>query len=283
MKRWAKGFAILILLFPALSLLPSALADSALSFGTFTLAPGKYIQFSIELQKNDRFEGNFTVSNLLPYKPIVTMPWGNNSIHSYSIDVTMIMSNPYFNKPYTPQKILDFSGAKGNFLYFFNWTADRSSSYLIIFYCSTEYFPQDAKIPQITFNYNVRENNPLKINILSPLNQTYEESSIPLNFTVSRANSMVTYSLDRKDNATLDANTTLTGLSDGIHTATVYANDTFGYSDNQSVTFRVEPNLTIESGSIIWFVVAFLVFLISLAAIMMVLYRRHRKLTILSS
>jgi hypothetical protein len=230
------------------------------------------------LQKNDRFEGNFTVSDLLPYKPVVTFPWGNNDIHTYSIDVTMIMSNPEFNKPYTPQKILDFNGVKGNSLYFFNWTANRSAPYLVIFYCSSEYFPQEAKIPQMTFNYNVREDNSLKVNILSPLSQTYEEMSIPLNFTVSRANNIVTYSLDRKDNVTLYGNTTLTGLSNGIHTATVYASDTFGYSDSQTVTFRVEPITTAESGSITWLGVAFAVSIVALAAVMVVVfYRRHRK------
>jgi hypothetical protein len=278
MNSLGKSFALVLVALFLLSLvnLPSVvLADSELTSGTFALAPGCYIQFSIELQKNDRFEGNFTVSDLLSYKPVVTFPWVDNDIHTYSVDVTMIMSNPEFNKPYTPQKILDFNEVEGNSLYFFNWTAIRSAHYLVIFYCSEEYFPQDARIPQMTFNYNVREDNFLKVNVLSPLSQTYEESSIPLNFTVSRANNVVTYSLNRKDNVTLYGNTTLTGLSNGMHSVTVYTNDTFRYTDSQTVTFTIDKQEPFSTLTVVIGLVVVVVFVVAIASL--IFYRRHRK------
>jgi hypothetical protein len=86
MNSFGKSFALVLVALFLLSLvtLPSAvLADNELTSGTFALAPGSYIQFSIELQKNDRFEGNFTVSDLLSYKPVVTFPWVNNDSYIF--------------------------------------------------------------------------------------------------------------------------------------------------------------------------------------------------------
>jgi hypothetical protein len=44
-----------------------------------------------------------------------------------------------------------------------------------------------------------------------------------LNFTVSEAASRITYSLDEGDNVTITGNTTLSRLSEGAHSITVYA------------------------------------------------------------
>jgi hypothetical protein len=77
--------------------------------------------------------------------------------------------------------------------------------------------------------------------IVVPENITYNESSVPLAFTVgTSATSWVGYSLDGKDNVTIDGNTTLTGLSNGAHNVTVYANDTFGnVGSSQTITFTI--------------------------------------------
>lgn len=275
MGNTSKNFVLVLvaLFLTSLVALPSAvLADSELTSGTFALAPGYYIQFSIELQKNDRFEGNFTVSDLLPYKPVFTVWWGNNDIHTYSVDVTMIMSNPEFNKPYNPQKILDFNGVKGNSPYFFNWTANRSASYLVIFYCSEEFFPSDAKIPQMTFKYTVLEAIPTEITVLSPLNQTYYESKLSLNFTTNKPLSWVGYSLDGKDNVTIDGNTTLTELPNGLHKITVYANNTYGnLVDPETIFFTVEPF------PVIFVAVSAIVVVVAVIGVGLLFYFKKRK------
>lgn len=67
-----------------------------------------------------------------------------------------------------------------------------------------------------------------KISLLSPLNQTYNESSVPLVFTVDTPVNWTGYSLDGKENVTITGNTTLSGLSGGLHNMAVYANDTYG-------------------------------------------------------
>ena len=247
MGNTSKNFVLILaaLFLTSFVALPSTvLADSEFTSGTFPLHPSWHIQYYLDLQKNDRFEGNFTVSDLLPYKPVMTLPWANNEIHTYSISVTMIMSNPEPNKPgpYNPQRILDFNKVNGNSLYSFNWTANNSAHYLVIFYCSEESFPSDAKIPQMTFEYNVVEATPTEITVLSPLNQTYTESNLYLNFTTKKPLSWVGYSLDGKSNVTIDNNTTLTGLSNGLHKITVYANNTYGnVVVPETVFFTVEP------------------------------------------
>jgi hypothetical protein len=83
--------------------------------------------------------------------------------------------------------------------------------------------------------------NLLKPVIVAPENIVYNESSVPLEFTLDTSvSSWVGYSLDGKDNATIQGNTTLTGLSNGEHNVTVYANDTFGnIGASQPVNFTV--------------------------------------------
>jgi hypothetical protein len=69
---------------------------------------------------------------------------------------------------------------------------------------------------------------PPTISILSPLNQTFQTSSITLVFTVDTPSSWIGYSIDGQANVTALGNTTLLGLPDGAHDILVYANDTSG-------------------------------------------------------
>jgi hypothetical protein len=79
-----------------------------------------------------------------------------------------------------------------------------------------------------------------KINILSPLMQTYNVSSVSLNFIVDRSASWMSYSLDGADNVTFTGNLTLSGLSSGVHNVTVYASDSFGsVGASEMVSFTV--------------------------------------------
>ena len=105
---------------------------------------------------------------------------------------------------------------------------------------------------------NNRDNYPLMepypdttppiITILSPENKTYATTSIPLTFTVDECTRWIAYSLDGKSNITITGNTTLSGLSEGTHTITVYANDTAGNMGTSStVYFTVDttpPDIT---------------------------------------
>jgi hypothetical protein len=82
--------------------------------------------------------------------------------------------------------------------------------------------------------------NPPKISFISPQVENYTVSDVPLNFTVDNPISQIAYSLDAKENVTVAGNTTLTGLSNGVHNITVYVNDTYGGTGkSETISFTV--------------------------------------------
>jgi N-acetylneuraminic acid mutarotase len=88
--------------------------------------------------------------------------------------------------------------------------------------------------------FYVQETTPPKISVLSSFNQTYNESSVFLVFTVDKPVNWIGYSLDGEENVTVTGNFTLTGLSNGLHNVTVYAKDTFeNVGASATVTFTV--------------------------------------------
>jgi hypothetical protein len=74
----------------------------------------------------------------------------------------------------------------------------------------------------------VLDSVPPQISVLSPMSQTYNETSVSLVIAVDEAVNWTGYSLDGKDNVTITGNTTIADLLNGLHNVTVYANDTFG-------------------------------------------------------
>ena len=90
---------------------------------------------------------------------------------------------------------------------------------------------------------------PPEISILSPtVNQTFNESSVPLVFNIDRNVSLQSYSLDGEANVTLSGNETIGDMKNGLHTITVYANDTFGNEGaSQPVNFTVAIPKAINS------------------------------------
>jgi hypothetical protein len=81
------------------------------------------------------------------------------------------------------------------------------------------------------------------VSVFSLGNATYFGSFL-LNFSVSKPATWIGYSLDGLDNVTVTGNTTLAGLSSGLHNVTVYAKDAFentGASETVSFTVAEEP------------------------------------------
>ena len=110
------------------------------------------------------------------------------------------------------------------------------------------------------------EITPPTIFIVSPENKTYNVNHVPLTFTVSEPTSWIGYSLDGQANATITENTTLTGLSDGIHSLTVYARDIVGNTGtSETIYFSVsqpEPFPTLIVATIVIIAVIGVAFLI---------------------
>jgi hypothetical protein len=86
----------------------------------------------------------------------------------------------------------------------------------------------------------VLQHMPPKISVLSPLNQTYDKSGVPLAFTIDKAVNWTGYSLDGGKNVTIAGNCSIAGVPNGVHSITVYANDTYGnMGASPTVTFTV--------------------------------------------
>lgn len=242
MNRKASIVAILIAVFfiYSVAMLPSVLADTWLPSGTIQLVPESYLQYFVQLQKGDRFEGNFTVTDLTPHNPTTNLPWVNQSqIQTFGVEISAFAE---IGKGSESPQIFhfgnDYLNPTGESQYFFNYTAEYSAFYYVVIYCSTNIFDNVA-IPKVIINYNVIEAAPFKLQILSPLNQTYRESSIPLSIATVREVITMSYSLDGNINATFNGNTTLTGLADGMHHISVYAIDSNNYTYTQIITFTV--------------------------------------------
>ena len=73
-----------------------------------------------------------------------------------------------------------------------------------------QYFPIGYGTPDPSY---VLEHTPPQMSFQSPLNQTYNDSSVPIVFTVNKNITLTSYSLDGLQNVTIVGNTTLTGLS----------------------------------------------------------------------
>jgi N-acetylneuraminic acid mutarotase len=101
--------------------------------------------------------------------------------------------------------------------------------------------------------------------IISPQNIVYNESGIPLTFTLSKSASWIGYSLDGKENVSITDNTTINGLSNGMHNITVYARDVNGVGNSQTVSFTINETASptiIVAGSGIAVIIAVLLIVV---------------------
>ncbi len=88
------------------------------------------------------------------------------------------------------------------------------------------------------------------VTIINPENKTYSENSVAVGVSLSEAGSWGAYSLDGAANATMSNSTltfwsaTISGLSNGGHTAVFYANDSSGNMGTNNRIFSVDTTLT---------------------------------------
>lgn len=95
-----------------------------------------------------------------------------------------------------------------------------------------------SKNSSLSFNF-VIDKTPT-VSFLSFENTTFNNSTIPLSFIVDQPVSKVTYSLDGKENVTINGNTTLTDLPNGYHNVTVYATNEFeNTGSSETVNFSI--------------------------------------------
>jgi parallel beta-helix repeat protein len=208
-------------------------------------------------------ENNLVVGNTIENNknPVVTvcnvMFWGasNNTIyHNNFIGNSFLAGNAAVDSPY-PVNVWDAGYPLGG-NYWSNYRTKYPSAVEIdgSGIGNTSYRIDGQNIDRYplmeAFNttFGALQTTPPKVSLGSPLNQTYDESGVPLNFSVNvlspvKGVNWTGYSLDGQQNVTITGNTTLTGLSSGLHNVTVYANDTYGnMAASETVTFTIsEP------------------------------------------
>jgi PKD repeat protein len=88
------------------------------------------------------------------------------------------------------------------------------------------------------------DKTPPTIHIPSPENVTYKQSSVPLTFVINERTSVpwISYCLDGLENTTITGNTTLTDLSNGLHSVIVFASDT---SNNTGSSNKVHFSVSV--------------------------------------
>jgi N-acetylneuraminic acid mutarotase len=113
---------------------------------------------------------------------------------------------------------------------------------------------------------------PPRVSVVSPENKNYTSSNVSLIFAVNKQTSWLGYSLDGQKNVTITNNTTLAGLSSGLHNVTVYAKDAFeNMGASETVIFNVTepfPTALVVAASVATF---------ALAAVGVLVYFRKRK------
>jgi N-acetylneuraminic acid mutarotase len=120
------------------------------------------------------------------------------------------------------------------------------------------------------------DTTPPTISFVSPENETYTVTDVPLTFTVSEPTSWIGYSLDGQAIVTIAGNTTLTGLSDGSHSLTVYANDTYGNTGtSETIYFSIKTQPS-ELFPTTWIVVAVVAITVIIAVAAVALKKRHK-------
>jgi len=123
--------------------------------------------------------------------------------------------------------------------------------------------------------------SPPYIGIVSPENKTYTVNSVSLTFTVSETTSWIKYSLDGQANVTIPGDKTLPDLSDGLHSITVYAQDTDGQiGASETIYFTIaEGSETPQSMSlpIIWIVVVIVALVVVVGVILFYFLKTKKK------
>jgi parallel beta-helix repeat protein len=125
---------------------------------------------------------------------------------------------------------------------------------------------------------------PPQILITSPANKTYTTADgtvdIQLTCEVNEPVTWIAYSLDQKPNTTITGNTTLFGLSKGVHSVAVYALDAAGNTGASStVQFSVEAPAPAEPFPPAWLLPAAIATVIAAGTVVVVYIRKTRKKT----
>lgn len=184
---------------------------------------------------------NFTVELLPDNPPIYTRCVLSNlrSGRNVTVDVTGQRTNASNEYQYYTSVFSQYNSSLPNL-------ADGTYILTVQRYHVKPMEPEGIKVRIYASVFFTIDTIPPDISVLMLENRTYDTPDVPLSFTVNELASQITYNLDEQENVTITGNTTLTGLSGGSHTLTVYAKDVAGnIGISETITFSIqEPFLT---------------------------------------
>ena len=101
------------------------------------------------------------------------------------------------------------------------------------FYRDTSASPYSLKLSSVPLNGMSEVTNftvvkPPVVDVISPLNRTYNDITISLTFAVNKPVVWMGYSLDGQENETVRGNTTITGLPNGLQKKKVFPKNPVG-------------------------------------------------------
>jgi parallel beta-helix repeat protein len=124
-----------------------------------------------------------------------------------------------------------------------------------------------------TVSLYLQKTTPPKIALLLSINQVFNESSIPLFFMVDKQVKWMGYSLDGEQNVTITGNSTISGLTNGLHNVTVYAKDTFGNEGaSETIIFNINVSEPFPTS-----LISAVVITIAISGIGLAIYFKKRK------
>ena len=165
--------------------------------------------------------------------------WQEKSTNVYHNDGIYIPGDPYAITEFS--KILNLTeipeGRHTITFYAIEWGAYIEEPYAHMFSINGS--------SSVNFTIDVVSPN---ISVLSPMNSTYDSSNVPLNFVVDDSVSHISYVLNGMENVTVGGNTTLTKLTNGEHSVTVYVTDKAGnIGISELVYFTVDMPETLST------------------------------------
>jgi hypothetical protein len=128
--------------------------------------------------------------------------------------------------------------------------------------------------------YFTVDTTPPTVSILYLNNTICSLAEVPLNFSVDESTSSITYCVDNAGNVTAAGNCTLTGLSDGQHSLTIYAWDmggNVGISETATFTVDKQPESTSAPEPLPWLPIAAVFVTAAVIAVATVVYLKKRK------
>ncbi len=225
MKRIAIVSTLVCALFLSVSALSKPVSADIVDDDGTRVATGPYITFPVNTTYNSRF---LTLNISFSAQLFSNVRFSA----TYSLDGTASVTVPLVS---TPSLIWNKNRVTGSL----ELPELPEGSHRLSVFVEAGEVTGDSYWDRETVYFTV-ETIPPKIKVLSPLNQTYNETSVSLTFTLDRQVNWTGYSLDGKEIATTSGNASLAGLYNGSHNVTVYANDTYWkMGESETVSFTV--------------------------------------------